>query len=83
MFSGKDGHQFRILVEGAEVLLVIDLRAVGVQVNSRQMVALLELLRHLAADLLQTGGADSLLNVACYVLDLAIKTQKDSAGKRE
>jgi len=46
-------------------------------VNGGQVVAFLELLRHLAANLLQTGGADSLLNVTCNVLDLAVKEKQE------
>lgn len=82
MLAGKHGHQLRILIQGAKILLVIDLRAIGVQVDGGQVVRLLELLRHLAANLLQTGGADSLLNVASDVLDLAVN-RKAVTGEGE
>lgn len=70
MLAGKDSDQFGILVEGAKIFLVIDLGAIRVQVDGWLMVALLELLGHLGAYLLQAAGADGFLNVARDVLDL-------------
>lgn len=83
MFAGKDSDQLGVLVQGAEILLVVDLGAIRVQMDCRLLLAFLKFLGHFCANLLQARGAHGFLNVACNVLDLQRKQTYKNRGKRE
>lgn len=68
LLAGKDGNQFGIWLQSAEVLLIVDLGAIAIQVYRR--LSPLKFQRHLRPQLRQRCGHNCLADVPRDVLDL-------------
>lgn len=70
LFAGKHGNQFGIGFESLKVVIVVDFRAVRVQVDGGQLFGATQFLGRLHANLLERGGHNGLFDVATNIFNL-------------